>query len=79
MPLQVNKPDGDNWVEGRRETDTLMVMLVLVGIYDISRPTQRDNEAWNPERINHWMPVDITMAPTTPWLTLVIRRFTIFL
>ena len=58
VPITENKPDGDNWMEGRRETDTLDGYACSSWYFLRYLDPHNDNEAWNPERINHWMPVD---------------------
>ncbi len=58
VPITENKPDGDNWVEGHRETDTLDGYACSSWYFLRYLDPHNDNEAWNPERINHWMPVD---------------------
>ena len=58
VPITESKPDGDNWVEGRRETDTLDGYACSSWYFLRYLDPHNDNEAWNPERINHWMPVD---------------------
>ena len=58
VPITENKPDGDNWVEGRRETDTLDGYACSSWYFLRYLDPHNDNEAWNTERINHWMPVD---------------------
>ena len=58
VPITENKPDGDNWVEGRRETDTLDGYACSSWYFLRYLDPHNNNEAWNPERINHWMPVD---------------------
>lgn len=58
VPITESKPDGDNWVEGHRETDTLDGYACSSWYFLRYLDPHNDNEAWNPERINHWMPVD---------------------
>ena len=58
VPIAENKPDGDNWVEGRRETDTLDGYACSSWYFLRYLDPHNDNEAWNSERISHWMPVD---------------------
>ena len=58
VPITESKPDGDNWVEGRRETDTLDGYACSSWYFLRYLDPHNDKEAWNPERINHWMPVD---------------------
>ena len=58
VPITEKKPDGDNWMEGRRETDTLDGYACSSWYFLRYLDPHNDNEAWNPERINHWMPVD---------------------
>lgn len=58
VPITENKPDGDNWAEGRRETDTLDGYACSSWYFLRYLDPHNDKEAWNPERINHWMPVD---------------------
>ncbi len=52
------KPDGDNWVEGRRETDTLdgyaCSSWYFLRYIDPFNPDQ----AWDPKRASEWLPVD---------------------
>ena len=52
------KPAGDNWHEGRRETDTLDGYACSSWYFLRYLDPHNDEEAWNPTRINHWMPVD---------------------
>ena len=58
VPITEKKPDGDNWMEGRRETDTLDGYACSSWYFLRYLDPHNDNEAWNPERINHWVPVD---------------------
>ena len=58
VPITEKKPDGDNWIEGRRETDTLDGYACSSWYFLRYLDPHNDNEAWDPERINHWMPVD---------------------
>ena len=58
VSITESKPDGDNWAEGRRETDTLDGYACSSWYFLRYLDPHNDNEAWNPERINHWMPVD---------------------
>lgn len=52
------KPQGDNWVEGRRETDTLDGYACSSWYFLRYLDPHNDQQAWNPELIKHWAPVD---------------------
>ena len=58
VPITELKPAGDNWHEGRRETDTLDGYACSSWYFLRYLDPHNDAEAWNPERIGHWMPVD---------------------
>ena len=58
VPITEPKPAGDNWREGRRETDTLDGYACSSWYFLRYLDPHNDAEAWNPERISHWMPVD---------------------
>ena len=58
VPITEPKPAGDNWHEGRRETDTLDGYACSSWYFLRYLDPHNDAEAWNPERIGHWMPVD---------------------
>ena len=58
VPITESKPEGNNWVEGRRETDTLDGYACSSWYFLRYLDPHNDEEAWNPTRINHWMPVD---------------------
>ena len=58
VPITEPKPAGDNWREGRRETDTLDGYACSSWYFLRYLDPHNDAEAWNPTRINHWMPVD---------------------
>ena len=57
-PITEPKPAGDNWREGRRETDTLDGYACSSWYFLRYLDPHNDAEAWDPTRINHWMPVD---------------------
>ena len=58
VPITEPKPMGDNWYEGRRETDTLDGYACSSWYFLRYLDPHNDAEAWGPTRINHWMPVD---------------------
>ena len=58
VPITEPKPAGDNWREGRRETDTLDGYACSSWYFLRYLDPHNNDEAWNPERIGHWMPVD---------------------
>ena len=58
MPITEPKPAGDSWREGRRETDTLDGYACSSWYFLRYLDPHNNDEAWNPERIGHWMPVD---------------------
>ena len=57
-PITEPKPAGDNWHEGRRETDTLDGYACSSWYFLRYLDPHNDAQAWDPERIDHWMPVD---------------------
>lgn len=57
-PITEPKPAGDNWHEGRRETDTLDGYACSSWYFLRYLDPHNDAKAWNPARISHWMPVD---------------------
>ena len=58
VPITEPKPAGDNWREGRRETDTLDGYACSSWYFLRYLDPHDDAEAWDPARISHWMPVD---------------------
>ena len=58
VPITESKPVGDNWREGRRETDTLDGYACSSWYFLRYLDPHNDAQAWDPERIDHWMPVD---------------------
>ena len=58
VPITEPKPVGDNWHEGRRETDTLDGYACSSWYFLRYLDPHNDAEAWDPARISHWMPVD---------------------
>ena len=58
VPITEPKPAGDNWHEGRRETDTLDGYACSSWYFLRYLDPHNDAEAWNLTRINHWMSVD---------------------
>ena len=58
VPITEPKPAGDNWHEGRRETDTLDGYACSSWYFLRYLDPHNDAEAWNPARISYWMPVD---------------------
>ena len=58
VPITEPKPEGENWTEGRRETDTLDGYACSSWYFLRYLDPHNDKQAWDPERINHWMPVD---------------------
>ena len=58
VPITEPRPAGDNWREGRRETDTLDGYACSSWYFLRYLDPHDDAEAWDPARISHWMPVD---------------------
>ena len=58
VPITEPKPAGDNWHEGRRETDTLDGYACSSWYFLRYLDPHNDAQAWNPELIKHWAPVD---------------------
>ena len=58
VPIIEPKPAGDNWHEGRRETDTLDGYACSSWYFLRYLDPHNDSQAWDPEIIKHWTPVD---------------------
>ena len=58
VPITEPKPAGDNWHEGRRETDTLDGYACSSWYFLRYLDPHNDQQAWDPEIIKHWAPVD---------------------
>ena len=58
VPITEPKPAGDNWHEGRRETDTLDGYACSSWYFLRYLDPHNDAQVWNPELIKHWAPVD---------------------
>ena len=58
VPITEPKPTGDNWHEGRRETDTLDGYACSSWYFLRYLDPFNDQQAWDPELIKHWAPVD---------------------
>ena len=58
VPITEPKPAGDNWHEGRRETDTLDGYACSSWYFLRYLDPHNDQQAWDPELIKHWAPVD---------------------
>ena len=52
------KPDGEVWVEGRRETDTQDGYACSSWYFLRYIDPANDQQAWDPELANRWLPVD---------------------
>ena len=52
------KPEGENWLEGRRETDTLDGYACSSWYFIRYIDPFNDQQAWDPELAKEWMPVD---------------------
>ena len=57
-PITEPKPAGDNWHEGRRETDTLDGYACSSWYFLRYLDPHNDAQAWDPELIKYWAPVD---------------------
>ena len=58
VPITDPKPAGDNWREGRRETDTLDGYACSSWYFLRYLDPHNDAQAWDPELIKYWAPVD---------------------
>ena len=58
VPITEPRPAGDNWREGRRETDTLDGYACSSWYFLRYLDPHNDQQAWDPELIKHWAPVD---------------------
>lgn len=69
------KPQGDNWVEGRRETDTLDGYACSSWYFLRYLDPQNNQQAWDPELIKHWAPVDFYNGADHAVAHLLYSRF----
>ena len=58
VAITESKPEGEHWVEGRRETDTLDGYACSSWYFLRYFDPFNDEQAWSPERAAHWAPVD---------------------
>ena len=58
VPFSAGKPEGDQWKEGRRETDTLDGYACSSWYFLRYIDPFNDKQAWDPELAKHWEPVD---------------------
>lgn len=56
--INEEKPEGDNWVEGRRETDTLDGYACSSWYFLRYIDPFNDSQAWDPDLAAQWMPVN---------------------
>jgi leucyl-tRNA synthetase len=52
------QPEGEHWVEGRRETDTLDGYACSSWYFIRYLDPHNDQQAWDPAVVHHWFPVD---------------------
>ncbi|MBH1956107.1 leucine--tRNA ligase [Candidatus Saccharibacteria bacterium] len=58
VPFSAGKPEGDQWKEGHRETDTLDGYACSSWYFLRYIDPFNDKQAWDPELAKHWEPVD---------------------
>lgn len=58
VPFSAGKPDGDNWYEGHRETDTMDGYACSSWYFLRYIDPFNDTQAWDPELAKQWQPVD---------------------
>lgn len=58
VSITEEKPTGDDWHEGRRETDTLDGYVCSAWYFLRYADPHNDQQAWDPELINQWLPVN---------------------
>ncbi|OGL22122.1 leucine--tRNA ligase [Candidatus Saccharibacteria bacterium RIFCSPHIGHO2_01_FULL_45_15] len=58
VPFNAGKPDGDNWYEGHRETDTMDGYACSSWYFLRYIDPFNDTQAWDPELAKQWQPVD---------------------
>ncbi len=69
------KPQGEQWVEGRRETDTLDGYACSSWYWLRYTDPFNDTEAWSPESAKHWQPVDFYNGADHAVAHLLYSRF----
>jgi leucyl-tRNA synthetase len=58
VPYSAGKPDGDQWHEGHRETDTMDGYACSSWYFIRYIDPFNDKQAWDPARADQWQPVD---------------------
>lgn len=69
------KPDGDQWVEGRRETDTLDGYACSSWYFIRYIDPFNSDQAWDPELAKKWLPVDFYNGADHAVAHLLYSRF----
>ena len=69
------KPDGDDWHEGKRETDTMDGYACSSWYFLRYIDPFNDDEAWSKQRANHWEPIDFYNGADHAVAHLLYSRF----
>lgn len=69
------KPDGDDWHEGKRETDTMDGYACSSWYFLRYIDPFNDDEAWSKQRADHWEPIDFYNGADHAVAHLLYSRF----
>jgi leucyl-tRNA synthetase len=69
------KPEGDSWVEGERETDTMDGYACSSWYLLRYLDPHNSEQAWSPEKADHWMPLDMYVGGDHAVAHLLYVRF----
>ena len=75
LNISESKPDGEDWVEGKRETDTLDGYACSSWYLLRYTDPNNDNEAWSKDKVNYWAPVDMYVGGDHAVAHLLYVRF----
>ena len=74
-PSSEPKPDGDDWVDGQRETDTMDGYACSSWYLLRYTDPHNNSQAWSPDRANFWAPLDMYVGGDHAVAHLLYVRF----